>query len=527
MSKRFLKLIVCILLVCLVIGTVSACTKKGDEDVSQEPSEPSEVVPEDTDEDEPLVITFFRNEPDVQPLHPDSPVLDEIKRITGVEVKIESVPSSDYDEKKKILLSTGGDLPDIIRVFSDDAKEYGPAGVFLELTQYNHLTPTMNEIMEKEVPEFKKILVEGKLYYFPSTKRHFNTYGTVPIIRTDIMKQLGFSNPDTFDDLYQILKKMKDEYPESYPWTSRGTSSLISAAAYSMGSGTSMYYDADIDGGRYIYGPTMPEFKEVLEYFSKLYAEGLIDPDYAVNSTSIMIEKMSTGKSFFYYDNGSFVANIIAALKSDDPNATAGTFPVLKNSKGIRRNWLYETHEIGVGFAVSAKTKYPERVVKFMDWMYTDEAADLTNFGIEGVHYTKENGEYKISEELVEKYSKESDPWRSFMSPINGGQLGFCIRFDERSQWPFMDDDVRAIYDQWASDPGMREELQDPPFTKDELSRVAKLQTAIETIYERNIDRFIMGELPLDAYDDVVKEMMDAGVEELENIYNEALRRLD
>lgn len=113
------------------------------------------------------------------------------------------------------------------------------------------------------------------------------------------------------------------------------------------------------------------------------------------------------------------------------------------------------------------------------------------------------------------------------MSPINGGQLGFCIRFDERSQWPFMDDDVRAIYDQWASDPGMREELQDPPFTKDELSRVAKLQTAIETIYERNIDRFIMGELPLDAYDDVVKEMMDAGVEELENIYNEALRRLD
>ncbi len=48
----------------------------------------------------------------------------------------------------------------------------------------------------------------------------------------------------------------------------------------------------------------------MLEYFRRAYEEGVLDPDFAINSSSQWHEKLGSGKSLFYYDNMTFALKI-------------------------------------------------------------------------------------------------------------------------------------------------------------------------------------------------------------------------
>ena len=59
-------------------------------------------------------------------------------------------------------------------------------------------------------------LQDGKRYYMPSlTDKPFYDGGL--ILREDYLESKGLEAPKTFDDLYEILKAYKADYPDSYP----------------------------------------------------------------------------------------------------------------------------------------------------------------------------------------------------------------------------------------------------------------------------------------------------------------------
>ena len=61
-------------------------------------------------------------------------------------------------------------------------------------------------------------LQDGKRYYMPSlTDKPFYDGGL--ILREDYLESKGLEAPKTFDDLYEILKAYKADYPDSYPLT--------------------------------------------------------------------------------------------------------------------------------------------------------------------------------------------------------------------------------------------------------------------------------------------------------------------
>lgn len=474
---------------------------------------------------EELTISVLRPEHPSQPLREDAPSLQQIEKVKGVKIELKSTPLSDYETKKKTLISTNR-LPDATFMDLKDIRDNASSGILLDLTPYMDKMPNLKKALEK-YPEFNKVLVDGKLYGFPNLDRKAMYYGQLPMIRADILKKLNIQTPTSFDELYQALKKMKAANPDSYPWTMRwGIVSQIGYLAYAFGSGYGTYYEPTSD--KYQYGPLYPEFKSMLVYLKKLYDEKLLDPNYATNTAQQWQQNLSSGKSFFFYDNNQFGVNFIGALQQKDPQATFDMLPVLKNEKGQRRNYMYPVGHLGSFYAISSKVKNPDKIVEFFDWLYSEEGADITNYGIPGEHFTRTKDGVKIKPELINQFKDKAEPAWALLTYLGTGFQGFgpyadqTVFQDVSEQMTAWGNFVKEQADQGLIQPT---KLQ-PPFTPEEAEKLKQITPKVETLISQNMDKFIMGDRPLSDYDKFVKELADAGAKELEVIYNTAYDRV-
>lgn len=455
----------------------------------------------------------------------DAPVFKNIYDKTGVKIELETFPGSDWDTKAKTLIATNN-MPDVM-LNTPNINNYVNSGVFLAVSDYtDKYAPNFKKLQDK-IPDIKNLYVDGKLYTFPTLSRHINNSGKVPMIRTDILKSLSLNTPQSFDELYSTLEKFKQANPSVYPMINRsGTKNLFSSLAYPMGSGSEMYYDKDVNGGTWLYGPAHAEFKDVLTYLNKLYTNKILDPDYAVLSAQQWQEKLGTNKGTFFFDNPSYAMNFNKSLSSMDASFKFEPMLTLKNSRGQQRNYAFGEHPFNKT-TISAKVKNPEKVVQFFDWLYSDEGADITNFGIEGKDYTKANNEYTVSKELVDKHKSESDPWRGYMGELGLGQLAFAQYVDDRNQFPFMSDVEKSWYNLWMTDKAMDKlPLVTPPLKEEDQTKFTTLSSKVSTMFYAEIDKFIMGSRPISEYDQFADQLNKAGAAEMEKIYKDAAAKV-
>ena len=75
----------------------------------------------------------------------------------------------------------------------------------------------------------------------------------------------------------------------------------------------------------------------------------MLDPDFAINSSSQWHEKLGSGKSLFYYDNMTFGLNYTISLRQMKPEALFWPVPVMENAFGTRQNFSYPRHWLSVG----------------------------------------------------------------------------------------------------------------------------------------------------------------------------------
>lgn len=476
--------------------------------------------------DAPFVISVIRSEHANQPMRSDAPVLEWIKEATNVELKMEAIPSADYNTKSQVLIATDS-MPDMMMgITAADYIKFAADGMFLCISDYLDAGAMPNfKALYDTAPEFKNLYVGGKLYTMPNAARYVNRMGLVPMIRKDLLEKYGLTMPTSFDELYEVLKVFREKEPDEKvsPYVMRNFN-IVGNIAFPMGAGRGMYFDGDVDGGTWLYGQATENFKAVITFMSSMYADGILDPDYASVKAQEWQEKMSTGRGLFYFDNPSFAINFDVALKTIDPSFELAPMPSLSNSFGQTRNYFYSLHWMDRTI-VNSEVKEPDKIIKYLDWLYSQEGSDLTNFGIEGVHYDKVGDEYVLKPEIVEKHLKDSDPWRGFMGEYGVGLLGVAQYIDERNQWPFMPTQTKAWYDLWIDDPAMRNPAVAPVLTEEERAEYADIMAKCDTIYESEIHNFITGKKAIAEWDLVVQQFKEAGCERAQEIYRIAMER--
>ncbi|WP_168120775.1 extracellular solute-binding protein [Paenibacillus sp. HB172176] len=472
-----------------------------------------------------------------QPLKNGTVVQKEILNRTNIDVQLEAVPNSNYDDKKKTLLATNN-LPDITIINQQDVTDYSSTGIFLPLMDYmkEGMLPNFKKHWDA-LPELKKLTVDGELYAFPAIARNEAKNGSGPVIRMDLLEANNLEVPKTFDELLTVLKKLKEIYPDSHPWTIRkGTQQLLSTTAYSLGTGNGIYFDKDVDGGRYVFGPATEAFKNMLGYFNEAYKSGVLDPDYAVMTSQLWKEKLTSGKSFFFFDNSGFAMDDTRALRKTEPDAKFQIIPVPEYDSGKARATYFATKfSTDTQFAINSQAKDPETLLKFIDWMYSEEASNLTNFGIEGENYELDDqGQPVFKKEFVDPFKDgQPTPYYAVYTELGTGKLNFTPWFANTMTWFQIDkltgtwDDLNEEY--WSiinADDSYVDPTMDPPLTQEESARVKELLLPLNTMLEQEYDKFIMGAKPIGEYDKVIEKARGMGADELEQIYNGALERL-
>lgn len=485
--------------------------------------------------EEPLKITMYYSDNATLPFQEDWLTVQTIQDKYNVDISWEIIPIADYSTKVSVALNTGTNAPDVV-LYQTTAGENGSLalnGALVPISDYADWTPNFNE----RVAEFglqDKVeslsLEDGKRYYMPSlTDKPFYDGGL--ILRQDFLDANGFEAPKTYDDLYNILKAYKEENPSSYPLTIlagprvlyRMTMPAFGVSVGKNGASGTNVLSWDYEEEKYFAGATSDELKEYIAFFSKLYAEGLLDPEMADPiDGDTWSQKMASGYScatYAYYDQIGGVESA-ATIEGFDLQMYAP----LEGTAGAHHQPKSSTAS-GVMFPAStAKRDDFERIVRTVDAMFfSEEAATIWCIGVEGTTYTMNGDTIEYTDEI----KNAPDGIYKYMQLQYGcgSDVTQMVWYNAREMTKY-DENYAQINAQVAA---MDDAIQDIPPTVsfDDLTAedAASLQTPLADKFEVWMDSFLTGKSTLEAdWDSYVAEMQGLGIDNFCQMYNDNLK---
>ncbi|MDF2717516.1 MAG: extracellular solute-binding protein, partial [Paenibacillus sp.] len=202
----------------------------------------------------------------------DKPIWKAIQEKTNVEINGQVPPGDNYTEALNLTIATGN-MPDLMFMGSFvTANKYGQQGALANIMDHIDQMPNFKSWLGK-YPELKEryTSAEGKMFMFPN--EGFGQGERIGwLYREDVFKKHNLALPNSYDELYETLKKLKQLYPDSYPFVTRGAFGTISRMAPQFDTYNDVYYDFDKKEWRY--GPTEENYKKLVQFLNKLYKDG-------------------------------------------------------------------------------------------------------------------------------------------------------------------------------------------------------------------------------------------------------------
>ncbi|WP_158289293.1 extracellular solute-binding protein [Paenibacillus flagellatus] len=440
------------------------------------------------------------------PVKKDWAVWKWIKEQTNITIQQETQTGPE----SMALAISSGDMPDLFSVFPADAQKYGPQGAFLDLSKHLDKMPNLKAFLAAKPEVAQRMTSPGGEMYHVLNDGAGSGNQVVWFYRDDIFKKHSLQEPKTWDEVYETAKKLKQLYPDSYPFVFRhGVGTLRS---FGPAFGVYPGFFEDKATGKIKHGVTDPGFKKLIEYLNKLYKEGLIPPDWLSMDYKAWTQFIATGKSFMTIQ---FIGQI-EIMNSQLQNGAHLKFmppPLGYGDKAYIAKADYEEF----GFAVSSKTKNLDAALRYLDFIYSKEGRDLLSWGKEGETYTIENGIRKFLPQF-----KEPNDLRKEMGILTAGAYGWA---DFEASMSLSNDNERYSFTEAAKYhfPVINAL---PPLTNEEKSAIAMTEEQVNKYYESSVAKFIMGETPMSQWDAFLAELNRLGSQKLIDAYQIGLDRL-
>ncbi len=256
--------------------------------------------------------------------------------------------------------------------------------------------------MFKDHPEVKASVTatDGHIYAIPQ-------YTVAPIamigsgwVDYKWMEKISMTNdqlPTTVEDLYTMLTKLKDagcKYPFSVGDDGEHGASLYTNILPAFGIPARDFYVDE--SGKIQYGLAQSNAVEFFKYVQKLYSEKLLDPDTFTQGYAEMAAKGSNG------DIGlAFHAIPTLIYGSSLTNEEAAKYPVLPALGSAVTGGKQMARQTSTGitqgtFALTQNCKNVEAMMRWVDYLYTEEGSMLIHYGPENLGWkTNSDGVYE------------------------------------------------------------------------------------------------------------------------------------
>jgi putative aldouronate transport system substrate-binding protein len=297
-------------------------------------------------------------------------IQEQVLAACNVKVSFVSVPRSGTDDKLNIMMA-GNAAPDIVFTYNQNLfGQFASGGGLADLTEAykaygSQIADTIGEIQPMGE-------VDGKQYAI-MRRRGLQVPRHVSYIRKDWLDALNMSVPTTKEELFTVLRAFKEKNPGNVknviPW---GMGGIIDTEKFYLNF-IGSYVQKLSEKEAYMYSENFKIFApgalEGLKKMNELYNEGLIQKDFATDTTTdIYKQEVSAGNVGFVLDDTTRVIDYFQALEGNVPGA--GFVPV--NTFDIPGGGYLNPTEPLFGMFVMVPAKSADRAgacMKYLNWL--------------------------------------------------------------------------------------------------------------------------------------------------------------
>ncbi|WP_339295964.1 extracellular solute-binding protein [Paenibacillus sp. FSL W7-1279] len=414
-----------------------------------------------------------------------------IQERTGFNVEYELLPAENADEKLNLLVSSK-DNYDFVKLNAAQFYNLASAGA---LEPLDELLESHGNYIKQSIKQesFGSATIDGKIYGIPETGAGVSI-GEELVVRQDWMDELGLSMPTTADELYNVLKTIKEK-KKVIPLT-MSKDSLYGDIATTFGILTDW---KEVDG-KLLHRAEQPEMKEYITFMNKLYKEGLLDTETPINTAQKSIEKFSGGNAAMYKLAWWNAGTTIAALEKNFPEAKTSIIPYLKGKDGKAVVGAKANTTWYVAILKSSKNK--EAAMEFLNAKLEPETFKGIALGKEGVHHEVKDGKYYP---ILPIFNDELNNASSFLTGVD--EEKYPIYWQARVR---KDPILQAHFEAFQKNAeGII--VVDPMSTAPPIEAVSKNLLKLTTLLDDNVLQFISGAKPIDAYDQFLAQWRAEG----------------
>lgn len=367
-----------------------------------------------------------------------------IESLTNAHLEFDWRVEDNYSTQVATTLASGK-LPDILQAGAYGIMNLVSEGAIVPIDDYLDLIPNIvAAVGEERMADWRQ--PDGHIYAIPTI---VNVPGSQTVmVRQDWLDQLGMDAPETWEDWLALWRAIKendlngngdptDEIPLALEQGANGERSMASLLnAFGIRASSDCQFCV-LDDGTYTMVYEHPRYAEFLQAVQDLYAEGLIDPEFATRTQAELFTAMDSGlvgTTMTWAERAKLSTYAIREGGDEDALWTCvipitGPYGdhITQERDAVTQLWC-----ITIAAEEAGKV---EDILRLFDWNFSEEGNYLYNYGIEGVSYDMVDGEPILYPEMVSngfvdyratgcEYEPFGGEWQTsaFMQCLFGGQ---------------------------------------------------------------------------------------------------------
>lgn len=489
------------------MAPLSACSSKDKESSATKAPETSATV------SPPVKLRFFISD-FAQPVPGgsamDNPTFKYLAQKTNTELDVVFLPHQQYDQQLKNKYASG-DIPDIVM-------QWGAQGDLFDnnqLVALNEYIDKYGQNLKKAIPQaaWDAVTINGKIYAIPEASAGNITENRVLFVRKDWMDNVGITSvPKTPDELLTLLRAFRDKDPnkngkkDEIAFSGRENLSWVENLLGMYGQNQ---YTAKIENGEMIPGIISTNMKQGLGFLRTMMEEKLMDSEFMSNKRNIWEQKIQQGIVGMWNHDPALAWDWQDRLNKSLPNEKPNVIVIPTPKAPGVTDAGHKRGAINKVYQVTKKAKDPAAVVKFFDWLVTQEGQEFVNFGIPGDTLTK-NGS-QISYDKQKDTDAKTAAWRSLVLNLVG--------YNEEILKAKLNNDEAFAKQKDAFQVAGSESIPDimagMPTIKSNAPEVQDFGSATTPLFQETAAKIIFGEKPLDYFDEYVKKYRSLGGDDI------------
>ena len=442
---------------------------------------------------------------------------------TGISFQFRQYTEAEAWARRKTELKQGTDLPDVLfktELNSSEVRDLYQAGRIIDLSPYlETYAPDLWKMLE-EHPEWKKAIMmeDGAIPALPAINTLQNN--DAMWINTVWLKKLKLETPKTAEELTEVLRAFRDGDPNGNYQKDEIPLGFIGMwelrfLGHAFGIIDNDYYVTEKDG-KVTSSLTSEENRAFLTWLHQLWEENLID--HTGFSTTDDVRQITDEKKAVPY--GLLMSSTPMTIL---PRTALEQYSILSpleyNGKRIYRDLAGDL--IRGTFAITSACAGPEKLVAWVNYLYTEEGSLTASYGVEGDEYIwNEDGQWEWNYPL-ETVADEILPTHTISE--GGTAPGYT---DEVFQSKYRDEATSRIVNGMI---GLKQlsVIPYPPvtLTAEEEARVAEIQNDLSRYAEKAMACFVTGDTELtdENWSSFCETVEEKGLQELIGIWQKAL----